>query len=291
MKQHTTKLLLNSGANIVEMNTVRKHLSSIKGGWLAALAHPARVLSLILSDVIGNSLDVIGSGITAPDSSTYADAVEILKRYELLSRVPAAVRERLEQGARGEAPETPKADHPAFSRTQNLIVGSNDLALNAARDRAKTLGYNPLVLSSFIEGETRDVARVHAAIAKEIRANQRPLRAPACIISGGETTVTIRGNGKGGRNQEFALAAAMDIDGLDGVVMLSGGTDGTDGPTDAAGAIADGMTARRARDRRLNAREYLADNDSYSFFDPLGDLIRTGPTGTNVMDVRLVLVA
>jgi glycerate 2-kinase len=291
MKQETTKLLLNSGANIVEMNTVRKHLSSIKGGWLAALAYPARVLSLILSDVIGNSLDVIGSGVTAPDSSTYADAVEILKRFDLLSRVPTAVRERLEQGTRGEVPETPKADHPAFARTQNLIVGSNDLALNAARDRAKALGYNALVLSSFIEGETRDVARVHAAIAKEIRANRRPLHAPACVISGGETTVQIRGAGKGGRNQEFALAAAMDIDALDGVVVLSGGTDGTDGPTDAAGAIADGLTLPRARDQRLNARDYLTNNDSYSFFDPLGDLIRTGPTGTNVMDVRLVLVA
>jgi hydroxypyruvate reductase len=291
MKQATTKLLLNSGANIVEMNTVRKHLSSIKGGWLAALAHPARVLSLILSDVIGNSLDVIGSGITAPDSSTYADAVDILKRFDLLSRVPVPVRERLEQGVRGEVPETPKADHPAFTRTQNLIVGSNDLALNAARDRAKALGYNSIVLSSFIEGETRDVARVHTAIAKEIRANRRPLRAPACVISGGETTVAIRGNGKGGRNQEFVLAAALDIDGVEEVVVLSGGTDGTDGPTDAAGAIADGLTLSRAREQRLNAREYLTNNDSYSFFDPLGDLIKTGPTGTNVMDVRLVLVA
>jgi glycerate 2-kinase len=291
MKQETTRLLLNSGANINEINAVRKHLSSIKGGWLAALAYPAPVLSLILSDVIGNNLDVIGSGITAPDSSTYADAHEILDRFGLLSRVPAPVRERIEQGVRGEIPETPTADHPAFASTQNLIVGSNDLALRAAQERAKALGYHTLVLSSFIEGETRDVARVHAAIAKEISANGRPLRTPACVISGGETTVTIRGTGTGGRNQEFALAAAMDIDGLENVVVLSGGTDGTDGPTDAAGALADGTTLRRARARNLNARDYLSDNNSYAFLDPLGDLIKTGPTNTNVMDVRLVLVA
>jgi hydroxypyruvate reductase len=291
MKQETTRLLLNSGANINEINTVRKHLSSIKGGWLAALAYPAAVLSLILSDVIGNNLDVIGSGITAPDSSTYADAREILDRFQLLSRVPFQVRERIEEGMRGENPETPKAGHPAFQKTQNLIVGSNDLALNAARARAKALGYKTLVLSSFIEGETRDVARVHAAIAKEIRANGQPLRTPGCVISGGETTVTIHGSGKGGRNQEFALAGAMDIDGLADVVMLSGGTDGTDGPTDAAGAVCDGTTLSHARARNLNAREYLMDNNSYEFFNTLGDLIKTGPTNTNVMDVRLVLVA
>jgi hydroxypyruvate reductase len=291
MKQETTRLLLNSGADITEINTVRKHLSSIKGGWLAALCYPAPVLSLILSDVIGNSLDVIASGITAPDSSTYADARDILVRFDLLSRVPSEVRERIEQGIRGEAAETPKSDHPAFAKTQNLIVGSNDLALNAAAVRAKDLGYRTLVLSSFIEGETRDVARVHAAIAKEIRANSRPLKTPACVISGGETTVTIKGNGAGGRNQEFALAAAMDIAGLENVVVLSGGTDGTDGPTDAAGAIADGTTVSRAAGQGRNARRYLDNNDSYSFFDPLGDLIRTGPTNTNVMDVRLVLVS
>jgi glycerate 2-kinase len=291
MKQETTKLLLNSGANITEVNTVRKHLSSIKGGWLAALAYPALVLSLILSDVIGNSLDVIGSGITAPDSSTYQDAREILERYAIWTRIPAPVRERIEQGINGEAIETPKADHPAFSKTRDVIIGSNDLALNAARDHAKILGYKTLVLSSFIEGETRDVAKVHAAIAREIRASGQPLRTPACVISGGETTVTIRGHGKGGRNQEFALSAAIDLDGIDGVLVLSGGTDGTDGPTDAAGALCDGTTLARARARGLNARQYLDNNDSYSFFDPLDGLIKTGPTNTNVMDVRLVLVA
>jgi hydroxypyruvate reductase len=283
-KQETTRRLLECGANIHEINTVRKHISSIKGGQLAAAAWPATVLSLILSDVIGDDLDVIGSGITAPDRSTFDDALAILDRFDLLERIPGAVRRHLEAGRS----ETPKEDHPAFRRTHNLVVGSNDLALSAAAVRARELGYRPLILSSFIEGETRDVARVHAAIAKEIRASGRPLRAPACVISGGETTVTIHGKGKGGRSQEFALAAAIDIAGMPSTVLLSGGTDGTDGPTDAAGAICDGRTISRSR---LPAREHLAQNDSYPFFDALGDLIRTGPTGTNVMDVRLVLVS
>lgn len=281
-KQETTRLLLECGANIHEINAVRKHISGIKGGRLAAEAFPAEVLSLILSDVIGNDLDVIGSGITAPDRSTFADVLAILDRFGLRERVPPPIRRHLEAAES----ETPKADHPAFRRTHNLVVGSNDLALNAAAARAKELGYRPMILSSFIEGETRDVARVHAAIAKEIRASGRPLRAPACVISGGETTVAIQGKGKGGRNQEFALAAALDIAGMPSTVVLSGGTDGTDGPTDAAGAICDGQSVARSE---LSARDHLTRNDSYPFFDALGDLIRTGPTGTNVMDVRLVL--
>lgn len=285
-KQATTRLLLESGANIHEINTVRKHLSGIKGGQLAALAYPAAVLSLILSDVIGNDLDVIGSGITAPDRSTFAGAIAILERFDLRHRVPPAVRKHLESAAN----ETPKADHPAFARTTNLIVGSNDLALDAAARRASELGYRSLILSSFIEGETRDVARVHAAIAKEIRASGRPLKPPACIISGGETTVTIHGSGKGGRNQEFALAAALDLTNTPGTLVLSGGTDGTDGPTDAAGALADNTTVARAASLGLDTRSFLRNNDSYTYFDRLGDLIRTGPTGTNVIDVRLVLV-
>jgi glycerate 2-kinase len=281
-KQETTRLLLASGATIHEINAVRKHLSKIKGGQLAAAAYPASVLSLILSDVIGNNLDVIGSGVTAPDSSTYAYAVAVLRKYELLDRVPAAVRVRLTEAA---SPETPKHDSPVFARTQNVIVGSNDLALTAAAEHAKALGYNAMILSSFIEGETRDVARVHAAIAKELVAFDRPLTRPACVISGGETTVTISGEGKGGRNQEFVLAAAIDIAGMKNVCILSAGTDGTDGPTDAAGAICDGETMGRGPD----GLEYLARNDSYHFFERLGDLIKTGPTGTNVMDVRIVL--
>lgn len=285
-KQETTKLLLACGADIHEFNAVRKHLSQIKGGQLARLAHPAAVLSLLLSDVIGDDLDVIGSGPTAPDGSTFARARAILQKYGIFDRVPAAVRERIERGVRGEIAETPKKGDPAFNTVRNIIVGSNRLAVEAAAARAKELGFRTLVLSTFIEGETRDIARMHAAIAKEIVRYGRPLKPPACIISGGETTVTLRGDGLGGRNQEFALAAAIDIAGLKNVVILSAGTDGSDGPTDAAGALAGGDTL--SRDPR--APEFLARNDSYHYFEGLGDLVVTGPTQTNVADVHLILV-
>jgi hydroxypyruvate reductase len=285
-KQATTRLLLASGANIHEFNAVRKHISRIKGGQLARLAAPATVESLLLSDVIGDSLDVIGSGPTAPDASTFAGAVEILDRYGIRGRVPAPVRERLEQGARGEIPETPKPDDPVFTRVRNTIVGSNRLALAAAASRARSLGYRTLVLSSEIQGEAREIARMHAAIACEVARAGRPVKPPACIITGGETTVTLHGDGLGGRSQEFALAAAIDIAGLDNVVVFSAGTDGTDGPTGAAGAVADGETLGRKPD----ARRYLERNDSYHYFESLGDLVITGPTNTNVMDVCIVLV-
>lgn len=289
-KQAATRLLLACGASIHEMNAIRKHISRIKGGQLARLAYPATVLALLLSDVIGDNLDVIGSGPTAPDSSTFADARSILEKYGLTAQVPAPVRDRIDMGLRGEVLETPKATDEVFARTQNLIVGSNRLAVDAAAKAARALGFRTLVLSTLIEGETRDVARVHAAIAREILASGRPAKPPACLISGGETTVTLRGQGLGGRNQEFVLAAAIDLDGSPGVVVLSGGTDGTDGPTDAAGAIADGRTVPRAERLGLNAGRYLAENDSYHFFEPLGALLKTGPTNTNVMDVRLLLV-
>jgi len=289
-KQATTKLLLSCGASIHEVNAVRKHISCFKGGQLARLAYPATLLSLLLSDVIGDDLDVIGSGPTAPDSSTFLTARSILMKYGILEKVPPAVRERLERGIEGLIRETPKPGEPEFARVQNLVVGSNQLAVDAAAAKARSLGYRTMVLSTFVEGETRDVARVHAAIAREILASGRPLKPPACVISGGETTVTIRGDGLGGRNQEFVLAAAIDLEGLPGVTVLSGGTDGTDGPTDAAGAIADGQTAVRAQELGLKASDFLARNDSYRFFEPLGDLLKTGPTNTNVMDVRLLLV-
>ncbi len=284
-KQATTKLLLACGADIHEMNAVRKHISRIKGGQLARLASPARVLALMLSDVIGDDLDVIGSGPTAPDASSFARALGILDKYRIRERVPGAVRKRLECGAEGGIAETPKTGDPVFRRVENRIVGSNRLAVDAAAAEARRMGFHTLVLSTFIEGETRDVARMHAAIAKEIAAAGRPLKRPACVITGGETTVTLRGDGLGGRNQEFVLAAAMDIAGLENVVVLSAGTDGTDGPTDAAGAVADGRTLERKPD----AAAYLARNDSYHYFEALGDLVITGPTNTNVMDVRLVL--
>lgn len=288
-KQASTKLLLQCGATIHEINAVRKHISQFKGGRLAALAAPATVISLLLSDVIGDDLDVIASGPTAPDASTFSGALGLLRKYGIDGQVPTSLRERLQRGAAGEVEETPKPGSPVFERVRNLVVGSNILAVNAAVEQAKSLGYRTQVLSTFIEGETRDVAGVHAAVLKEIRASGRPLKAPACVISGGETTVTIRGDGLGGRNQEFVLAAAMAIDGLADTVVLSGGTDGTDGPTDAAGAVADGQTIRRARARGLDPARFLAANDSYHFFGPLGDLIKTGPTNTNVMDVRILL--
>ena len=289
-KQATTRLLLASGANIHEVNAVRKHISLLKGGQLVRLAHPATVVSLLLSDVIGDDLDVIGSGPTAPDASTFAVAHAVLDKYGLLDKAPRAVMERVEAGRRGEIPETPKPGDNLFERVQNLVVGSNALAVEAAAAEARRLGLRPLVLSTLIEGETRDVARMHAAIAREAVLSGRPVKPPLCLISGGETTVTLRGDGLGGRNQEFVLAAAMDLAGLANIVVLSGGTDGTDGPTDAAGAIADGQTISRAGELGLDAAKLLANNDSYHFFEPLGDLVKTGPTNTNVMDVRLVLV-
>ncbi len=290
-KQKTTDLLLRAGANIRELNDVRKHLSSLKGGRLAAAAYPATVVSLLLSDVIGDPLDVIGSGPTAPDPTTFADAITILDRFKLLERVPQAIRERLERGAAHEIPETPKPGDPIFKNVHNIVIGSNRLALNAALRQAKALGYRSLILASTMQGETREVARVHAEILRELTASGNPIPPPACILSGGETTVTVRGSGKGGRNQEFALAAAIAIDGLSNVLVLSAGTDGTDGPTDAAGAIATGSTVDRAQTMGIDAQEYLSRNDSYSFFSALGDLVKTGPTGTNVMDIHVLLAS
>jgi len=289
-KQAVTQMLLRSGASIHEMNAVRKHLSAIKGGQLARLARPAKVISLLLSDVVGDQLDVIGSGPTAPDPSTFADARSVLEKYGLSKNVPASVRHRIAAGVRGSLPETPKAADPAFRRARNFIVGSNRLAIDAAEAKARQLGYEPVVLSTTMTGEAREVARVHAAIAREVAASGRPAKRPACLISGGETTVTLRGSGLGGRNQEFVLAAAVDLAGSPGMVVLSGGTDGTDGPTDAAGAIADGSTVAAAAAKGLDAQRFLDENDSYHFFEAAGGLLMTGPTRTNVMDVRLVLV-
>ena len=290
-KQKTTDLLLHAGANIFELNAVRKHLSMLKGGRLAALAYPATVVSLLLSDVIGDPLDVIGSGPTAPDPSTFADALAVLGKFDLLDRVPQPVRARLEQGARGAIPETPKPGDPLFQNVHNFVIGSNRLALKAADERAKALGYRTLILSTSTQGEAREVAGVHAQILREIVTSGNPIAAPACVLSGGETTVTVRGRGKGGRNQEFALAAAAAISGLPNALVFSAGTDGTDGPTDAAGAIATGDSLRRAQTIGLDARRHLARNDAYPFFKALGDLVITGPTGTNVMDIHLLLAA
>lgn len=288
-KQQTTELLLRAGADITELNTVRKHLSTLKGGGLVSHAYPATVLGLLLSDVIGDSIDVIGSGLTAPDPTTYSDAFAVLEKHALTERTPRSVLAHLASGAHGTVPETPKSGSAIFENVHNLIVGSNALALEAAARKAKQLGLNVLILSTSMQGETREVARVHAQILCEVIRSGHPVRRPACILAGGETTVNVSGVGKGGRNQEFALAAALDIAGLKNVLVLSGGTDGTDGPTDAAGAIATGDTVKRARHLGMNPRQHLNQHDSYPFFGRLGDLIKTGPTGTNVMDIHILL--
>ena len=289
-KQALTKALLACGADIREMNALRKHISRIKGGQLARAAAPARVFTLILSDIVGDPLDAIASGPTVPDPRTYADALAILDKYRIRQGIPSSIRTHLEAGAAGRIPETPKPDDPLFRRVRSVMVASNIQALEAAKAEAHRLGFQAMVLSSFIEGETREIARMHAALALEVRASGNPLTPPVCLITGGETTVTLKGTGKGGRNQEFALAAALDIAGLPDVVVLSAGTDGTDGPTDAAGALADGDTVSRAIGLGLAPRVALGGNDAYPFFQRLGDLVMTGPTRTNVMDVRLVLV-
>jgi hydroxypyruvate reductase len=289
-KQEVTRLLLACGADIHEINSIRKHLSRAKGGGLARFAYPATVVSLILSDVIGDDLNVIASGPAVPDTSTFDDTRQVLEKYEIWDQVPQSVRMRIERGLKGEVEDTPKAGDVVFKRCFSELVGTNIQALRAAGTKADELGYRTLILSSTVEGEAREVVKVLAAIAKEVRGSGNPLSAPACILCGGETTVTIRGDGKGGRNQEFALASALAIDGIANLVVLAGGTDGNDGPTDAAGAIADGRTLARARAQGLDPFDYLKRNDAYHFFQPLDDLVITGPTRTNVMDVYMVLV-
>jgi hydroxypyruvate reductase len=289
-KQEVTQLLLDCGADIREINTIRKHISSIKGGWLAKWAYPSTVVGLILSDVVGDPLDAIGSGPTVPDPTTFEEAWEILKKYDLLNELAPSIRRYLQSGKEGKVEETPKPQDVIFERVHNHLIGSNILALQAARKEAVSLGFNTLTLSSSIVGETREAARFHAAIAKEVISSRNPIPRPACILSGGETTVTIRGKGLGGRNQEFVLAGALEIGGIAKIVLLSGGTDGTDGPTDATGAVADYTTVQRGKSLGLDPKAFLDDNNAYPFFEKLGDLLITGPTYTNVMDVRIILV-
>ena len=290
-KQEVTRLLLACGADIHEINTVRKHLSRAKGGGLARAAYPATVVSLILSDVIGDDLNVIASGPAVPDTTTFADAWDVFEKYGIWSKLPASVQTRLQKGLEGDIEDTPKAGDAVFQRCYSELVGTNIQALIAAAGAARQKGYRSLILSSTVQGEAREVVKMFAACAKEVRNSAHPIPAPACILCGGETTVTIQGSGKGGRNQEFALAAAMVIDGLKNIVVLSGGTDGTDGPTDAAGAIVDGATMTRAHAANLDPLDFLKRSDSYYFFKALGDLIVTGPTRTNVSDLYMVLVA
>jgi len=288
LREITSKLML-AGARINELNAVRKHLSAIKGGRLAAKAQPATIVSLILSDVVGDPLDTIASGPTAPDSTTYRDAVEVLKRYGLWGEAPPTVRRRLEAGMRGEVEETPKPRSFIFKRVLNVVVANNYTAASAALRRAEALGYRGLLLSTRVEGEARIIGGLYASIAQEIIFTGHPLKPPAAIIAGGETTVTVRGPGRGGRNQELVLSSALGLRGLDALIA-SMATDGVDGPTDAAGALADGMTVERAEALGIDPLEHLNQNDSYNFFKPLGDLIETGPTGTNVNDIAVILI-
>ncbi len=288
-KQVVTDLLLKSGASIHEMNAVRKHISGVKGGNLARAACPATILNLMISDVVGDNMDVIASGPFVPDRSTYDAAIEIIKKYSLTGKIPAAVKQHLESGANGDTGETPKEGDTYFERVVNVIAASNIIALRSAAEEADKLGYNTVILSSMIEGDTALTSDWHAAILKETRQSSNPLAPPACIISGGETTVKVTGDGLGGRNMEFALQMGARIQGMENVLVASIGTDGTDGPTDAAGALADGHTFRRANDISITPGEYLERNDSYHFFEALEDLVKTGPTNTNVMDVRIML--
>jgi glycerate 2-kinase len=291
-KLQCTSLLLRGGATIHEINAVRKHLSRLKGGGLARLLPGNRVVSLILSDVVGDSLDTIASGPLVPDPTTFEHCREVLSRLRLLDRMPERVRRRIEEGADGKIPETPKPGDAAFRGKHNVIVGSSAIACTAAAREARRLGYRPLVLSSRLEGDTAEAARFHMSVADEIAREGRPLKAPACIVSGGETTVHVIGSGKGGRNQEFVLHCVRPLASVGAPCLAASvGTDGTDGPTDAAGALADNSSLARSLKRGAGFLESsMADNDSYTFFDRLGDLVITGPTRTNVMDLRIVLI-
>jgi glycerate 2-kinase len=287
-ERKTTDLLLKSGAKIQEINTVRKHLSRVKGGRLAEVLRDVQLLTLIISDVVGDQLDAIGSGPTAPDPTTYLDAKRVLEKYDLWSKVPAHVRIVVERGVRGIIPDTPKQGR-IFRLVKNVIVGNNRESCLAAASEMKRRGYDAHVLSTCIAGEAREVGEVFGSIIAGVR-DPGSSSHPSAFILGGETTVTVKRSGKGGRNQELALGAATTIDGQNGVVVGSFGTDGVDGPTDAAGALVDGTTVARGRKRGMEPEEFLENNDSYNYFARLGDLVKTGPTGTNVNDI-IILVA
>jgi glycerate-2-kinase len=288
-KQQVTDILLKCGATIEEINVIRKHVSRIKGGRLATMSYPATNLCLILSDVVGNSLTSIASGPTVPDPSTYAEAIDILRRYAVWDYTPIAVRNYLNGGFEGVNPESPKPGDPRFSKSTNVVVGNNQIALQSAMRKAREHNLNSLILSSQIEGEARVVGRIFSAIAKEMVQYGNPVSRPSLILAGGETTVTVKGAGTGGRNQELALEAAMHLANLEGVVLVALGTDGTDGPTDMAGAIVDGATSRRCELKGIDILQHLRNNDSYPVFKELGDHIHTGSTGTNVNDLIVIV--
>ncbi|MDJ1500993.1 glycerate kinase [Xanthocytophaga agilis] len=287
--QQCNELLLQSGADIVEINTVRKHLSTVKGGQLTRIAYPAKMITLILSDVLGDPLDTIASGPTVPDPTTFADAWEVLEKYKLLNKVPDSVLIYLTEGKAGTYQETPKAGDRIFERVSNYIIGSNHLALAFAREKAEELGYTVEIYSEQLKGEAKEVAKTIVSYAKEAYKDKSKPK-PYCILAGGETTVTILGNGLGGRNQELALAAAIELEHQAGITLLSAGTDGTDGPTDATGAVVDSTTLFQAIELGIDGNVYLKNNNSYHFFRQVGGHLITGPTQTNVMDLIIVLI-
>ncbi|SNS06741.1 hydroxypyruvate reductase [Humidesulfovibrio mexicanus] len=293
-KQAVTRALLSCGADIREINCVRKHLSELKGGRFLRLLAPARSISLILSDVVGDRLDTIASGITSDDSSTYAQALEIVRGYGIAGRIPQQALRALELGAAGEIPETPKPGDPALERAVNLLIGTNHAALLAACHKARELGLNVAPLTCLLTGEAREVARFLSGIGQDARRTGMLVAPPACVILGGETVVTLTGEGKGGRNQEMALAFLAELDrdpeAGRGLAFLSASTDGSDGPTDAAGAYASAGMLARAKEAGLSMSQALRANDSYHFFEAIGGLYKTGPTRTNVCDLHLLLV-
>ncbi len=289
-KQKATQILLECGADIHEINTMRKHMSQIKGGLLAEKIYPGTVICLAISDVTGDDPDIIGSGPCTPDKGTFDQCLEIIKKYKIAGLIPSRVHDHLTKGAKGLVSETLKPDNQVFAGVSYFITAGNINALEAARSEAVRHGYNTIILSSMIKGTTSQAAGFHMDIAKEILATGNPVPLPACILSGGETTVRVRGKGKGGRNQEFVLACVRQLSTPGHILVLAAGTDGTDGPTDAAGAIADTSTSARADALGLDPEKFLKNNDSYHFFDALSDLVITGPTRTNVMDIRIILV-
>ena len=295
-KKIVTELFLKAGASIEELNTVRKHLSKVKGGRLAQIAYPATVVTLMLSDVIGDRLDVIASGPTVPDPTTFQNAMAAIEKYSLKDRLPAKVLKLLMQGVKRKIKDTPKGDESFFKKTKAVVIGSLKHAIASAREKAISLGFSAEVVTDELRGEARDAARYLAARAVEVQNSLSKGAKPCCLISGGETTVTVKGNGLGGRNQELSLAFAMEIEGIKGIAMLSADTDGIDGPTDAAGAIVDGNTTALAREFDIIPEIYLENNNSYNFFKRLDSVSKrsyhliTGPTGTNVMDMQIICV-
>jgi glycerate 2-kinase len=278
-KKKITKSLLHAGADINEINTVRKHISRVKGGLLAKAAAPARVLSLLVSDVTDNRLDVIASGPTAADPTTFKDSMDILDKYHI--KTPPSIKTHLELGMKKGIPETPKPEDPIFKRIDHHVITSNLDAVEAARGMAELFGYPTHVLSNSLTGDVVDAARW---LSTEIRKHKRP----CCCIAGGETTVKVRGHGKGGRNTELALRLALETQDMEGLTALCVGTDGTDGPTDAAGAMVNDSTIAEAREMNLSPEDTLRENDTYHFFKRTGGLLITGPTGTNVMDLTII---